>query len=63
MSLRYGLIVGMALWLATATAKAEVTELKITKQPGLLFAPMLLMESWLRSMPRRRAFPSSRPAG
>ena len=44
MSLRYGLIVGMALWLATATAKAEVSELKITKQPGLLFAPMLLME-------------------
>ena len=27
MSLRYGLIVGMALWLATATAKAEVSEL------------------------------------
>ena len=39
MPLRYGLIVGVALWLAAATANAEVSELKITKQPGLLFAP------------------------
>jgi NitT/TauT family transport system substrate-binding protein len=38
------LTVGLALWLATTTASAEVSELKITKQPGLLFAPMLLME-------------------
>jgi NitT/TauT family transport system substrate-binding protein len=39
-----GLVPGLVLWLATATANAEVSELKITKQPGLLFAPMLLME-------------------
>jgi len=44
MPLRYELIPGLALWLATAAANAEVSELKITKQPGLLFAPMLLME-------------------
>jgi NitT/TauT family transport system substrate-binding protein len=44
MPLRYGLVPGLVLWLATATANAEVSELKITKQPGLLFAPMLLME-------------------
>jgi NitT/TauT family transport system substrate-binding protein len=41
---RHGLIVGLALALATVPARAEVSELKITKQPGLLFAPMLLME-------------------
>ncbi len=41
---RQGLIVALALSLATATANAEVSELKITKQPGLLFSPMLLME-------------------
>jgi len=34
----------LALWLATAAANAEVSELKITNEPGLLFAPMLLME-------------------
>jgi NitT/TauT family transport system substrate-binding protein len=39
-----GLVPGLVLWLATATGNAEVSELKITKQPGLLFAPMLLME-------------------
>jgi len=44
MPLRYGLVPGLVLWLATATANAEVSELKITKQPGLLFATMLLME-------------------
>ena len=41
---RHGLVIVLALTLATATARAEVSELKITKQPGLLFAPMLLME-------------------
>ena len=45
---RHGLIValalGLGLGLATATARAEVGEIKISKQPGLLFAPMLLME-------------------
>ena len=41
---RHGLIVALALALATVTARAEVAELKISKQPGLLFAPMLLME-------------------
>ncbi len=41
---RQGLITALALTLATVTASAEVSELKISKQPGLLFAPMLLME-------------------
>ena len=41
---RYGLSIAVALALATVTARAEVSELKISKQPGLLFAPMLLME-------------------
>ena len=41
---RYGLVVALALGLFATTAQAEVSELKITKQPGLLFAPMLLME-------------------
>jgi NitT/TauT family transport system substrate-binding protein len=41
---RHGLIVALTLTLASVTASAEVSELKITKQPGLLFAPMLLME-------------------
>ena len=41
---RQGLVIALALTLATVTARAEVSELKITKQPGLLFAPMLLME-------------------
>src|SRR5262245_50575954 len=65
MWLRHGLIVGMALWLATATAKAEVSELKITKPPGLLFAPMLLMEhdKLVEKHAARRAFPGSRPRG
>src|SRR5262245_38020194 len=44
MPLRCGLIVGVALWLASATANAEVSELKITKQPGLSLAAMRLME-------------------
>jgi len=44
MGCRQGLIVALALSLATTTANAEVSELKITKQPGLLFSPMLLME-------------------
>jgi sulfonate transport system substrate-binding protein len=38
------LLLALALLLAAAPARAEVSELKITKQPGLLFAPMLLME-------------------
>ena len=41
---RHGLIVALALGLAAGTARAEVSEIKISKQPGLLFAPMLLME-------------------
>jgi NitT/TauT family transport system substrate-binding protein len=41
---RQGLVIALALTLATTTARAEVSELKISKQPGLLFAPMLLME-------------------
>jgi NitT/TauT family transport system substrate-binding protein len=44
MDCRYGLSIAVALALATVTARAEVSELKISKQPGLLFAPMLLME-------------------
>ena len=34
----------VALALTTGTARAEINEIKITKQPGLLFTPMLLME-------------------
>jgi NitT/TauT family transport system substrate-binding protein len=34
----------VALALTAGTARAEVNEIKITKQPGLLFTPMLLME-------------------
>ena len=41
---RYGLVAALALAVTASTARAEVSELKITKQPGLLFAPMLLME-------------------
>src|SRR5262249_53999407 len=41
---RYGLVAALALAVTAGTARAEVSELKITKQPGLLFAPMLLME-------------------
>jgi NitT/TauT family transport system substrate-binding protein len=41
---RKGLIIALAVALATGTARAEVSEIKITKQPGLLFAPMTLME-------------------
>jgi NitT/TauT family transport system substrate-binding protein len=44
MHIRYGLAVAIALAFATAPASAEVSELKISKQPGLLFAPMILME-------------------
>jgi NitT/TauT family transport system substrate-binding protein len=33
-----------ALALSIGAAQAEVSELKISKQPGLLFAPMILME-------------------
>ena len=38
------LVVALVLAFTAGTACAEVSELKITKQPGLLFAPMLLME-------------------
>jgi NitT/TauT family transport system substrate-binding protein len=41
---RFGLCAALAISLATGAARAEVSELKITKQPGLLFSPMLLME-------------------
>jgi NitT/TauT family transport system substrate-binding protein len=41
---RQGLAIALALTVAAAAARAEVSELKITKQPGLLFSPMLLME-------------------
>ncbi len=43
---KHALIValGLALGLAAGPARAEVSELKISKQPGLLFAPMILME-------------------
>ena len=44
MRYRYGFVAALALALATTTASAEVSELKISKQPGLLFAPMILME-------------------
>jgi NitT/TauT family transport system substrate-binding protein len=44
MAYRRGLIVALALSLAIVTARAEVNELKISRQPGLLFAPLLLME-------------------
>jgi NitT/TauT family transport system substrate-binding protein len=44
MAYSHGLIVALVLALATGAAKAEVSEIKISKQPGLLFAPMLLME-------------------
>ena len=38
------LVFALAFTLASGAAKAEVSELKISKQPGLLFAPMILME-------------------
>jgi NitT/TauT family transport system substrate-binding protein len=41
---RQGLAIALALTLGATAARAEVSELKITKQPGLLFSPMLLME-------------------
>ena len=46
MARKHALIVsfGLALGLAAGPARAEVSELKISKQPGLLFAPMILME-------------------
>jgi NitT/TauT family transport system substrate-binding protein len=44
MHIRYGLAVAIALALAASPARAEVSELTISKQPGLLFAPMILME-------------------
>lgn len=37
-------LAALALTSATPAAKAEVAEIKITKQPGLLFAPTILME-------------------
>jgi NitT/TauT family transport system substrate-binding protein len=44
-SLRRSATVGAVVLVAVAAgAKAEVAELKITKQPGLLFTPTLLME-------------------
>jgi NitT/TauT family transport system substrate-binding protein len=39
------LIVLMSLVLVTAGARAETAEVRITKQPGLLYLPMILMES------------------
>ena len=44
MARKKALIVALAVALATGTARAEVSEIKITKQPGLLFSPMTLME-------------------
>jgi hypothetical protein len=44
MACRHGFTVALALSLATVAARAEVSELKISRQPGLLFAPALLME-------------------
>jgi NitT/TauT family transport system substrate-binding protein len=41
---RHGFICALVLALTTVEARAEVSELKISRQPGLLFAPMLLME-------------------
>ena len=41
---RYGLGIALAVSLAATPVRAEVSELKITRQPGLLFSPMLLME-------------------
>ena len=41
---RHGLVVALALTLSAGMASAEVSEIKISKQPGLLFAPMILME-------------------
>lgn len=41
---RFAAATALALTLGLATARAEVSEVKITKQPGLLFSPMLLME-------------------
>ena len=38
------LVFALAFTLASGAARAEVSELKISKQPGLLFAPMILME-------------------
>jgi NitT/TauT family transport system substrate-binding protein len=37
-------IFALALALAPVAARAEVSELKISRQPGLLFSPLLLME-------------------
>jgi NitT/TauT family transport system substrate-binding protein len=36
---------GIALTALTAVARAEPTEIRITKQPGLLYLPMILMET------------------
>lgn len=61
MIFRQGSVIALALMLANTTASAEVSEIKITKQPGLLFAPMLLMEngtSWSRNTPRMPASPT-----
>src|SRR5262245_44684391 len=44
MARRCVLITLLAFALSIGTAKGEISELKITKQPGLLFAPMVLME-------------------
>jgi NitT/TauT family transport system substrate-binding protein len=41
---KHALLITLALTLGTVPARAEVSELKITKQPGLLFVPMVLME-------------------
>jgi NitT/TauT family transport system substrate-binding protein len=44
MAYRRGFIVAFALSLIAVTARAEVAELKISRQPGLLFAPLILAE-------------------
>ena len=51
--------------LVAGTASAEVSELNITKQPGLLFAPMLLMEhhKLIEKHAKDAGVPISRPPG
>jgi NitT/TauT family transport system substrate-binding protein len=43
-SLMIAATLALALTLSAGAAKAEVSEINITKQPGLLFAPMALIE-------------------
>jgi NitT/TauT family transport system substrate-binding protein len=44
MVFRQGIGAALALTLLSGGAAAEVSEIKISKQPGLLFSPMVLME-------------------